>query len=648
MAIQEFPPTGQGVEQPKKPHGLTRRRFLQGLGILGAGAALTIAGVEIPQLIGSSEEKPNNGNPLEHPNGNDNAPGSFLFSAEKLPGEVDEIVLPDAMPSQMVIRRGASINAVGVIVDDAGRKVVCEVEDPLRKTQDGSNETFTCILTDTVVEDQRKPGEVVFSDIIASNGGAYSAENESILSNGKTKALTKLSVEEADDYKRQSGVFFVDRDPLKHEHPLLEVPVVPAPDIDGEIHQADDKRVLIKDANGQDVARARYFPWRKEWRWVKDPESVSDYTIREFADAKGQVFGVFDGDLSADTSRLLDETFTDLYEKVGNQLIIGGALDAKWVFNSFSNSDWRRVLDNWSAIQRSLQEGQIPANFKFNWAKPDMMMDFAEDSGMKVRAQHIIGGADLPDNIKNGNYSNDELEKILEFMAKTRVLKYKGRIEQWDVPDEAAGRLVGGDEDNKFYYSKLGAGIIDKLVGWVKEADPDVTTVMVEDHVVEGTCMPNAINFFRQTSDKFWELLDHFKSAGVPVDKIGLENNLWIYRAPTKDQISSVLKRIQDMGFGLASTETTIISSPTEGFYRELTTNNPASNPDKLQAKVFADLVSAYIEAGGEYALGGLTDATVWTAYKSPQGKSAIFDKDKKPKQAFFAIRDTLKHSLVA
>jgi len=611
------------------------------LGVLGAGAALTIAGVEIPQLIGSSDENSPDNNPIKQPDAKD-VPGIFSFSAEKLPGEVDEIVLHDAVPSQMVIRRGASINAVGVVVDDAGRKIVCEVEDPLRKGQDGRNETFTCILTDTVAEDQRKPGEIVFSDIVASNNGTYSTENEAVTSNGKTKKLLQLSGEEADDYRKKSGVFFVDRDPLKFEHPLLEDPVIPASDIDGEIHQAEDKRVLIKDASGQDVARARYFPWRKEWRWVKDPESVSDYTIREFADAKGLVFGFFDGDFRGNPGSLQDPEMVDLIEKTSNQLVSGG-FDVKETYSRFGVDGWRRVLSNWDSIKSELDSGRVP-DFPYRWTTSDAMVNLAETTGMKIRAQHLFYGVDIPQSIIDGNFSNDQLKKIAEFLVKTRVNKYKGKIAEWDVADEPAGDLVGGGGNNrKYWYDHLGQGILDDVARWTKTLDPDAKLVMVEDHVIEGTTMPNAINFFKQISGKFWELATHFKEAGVPIDKIGIENNLWIYRAPSKEQIAAVLKRVQDLGFGLASTEATVGSYQEEGFYKEMTTNNPVANPDELQAKVFADLASAYIEAGGDFALGGVTDATVWTAVKSPKGRSAIFDADRKPKPSFFALRDIYK-----
>ena len=102
------------------------------------------------------------------------------------------------------------------------------------------------------------------------------------------------------------------------------------------------------------------------------------------------------------------------------------------------------------------------------------------------------------------------------------------------------------------------------------------------------------------------------------------------------------------MGFEIASAEANVGTYKDEGFYVALKTNNPVPNPFDLQAEVFANLVSAYLEVGADFALGGLTDATVWTAAKHPETKAAVFDENKKPKPAYFAMRDVIKSKVLA
>ena len=41
-----------------------------------------------------------------------------------------------------------------------------------------------------------------------------------------------------------------------------------------------DWRILALDASGKPIGRARWYPWRHQWRWVTDSVSVADYTIR--------------------------------------------------------------------------------------------------------------------------------------------------------------------------------------------------------------------------------------------------------------------------------------------------------------------------------------------------------------------------------
>lgn len=651
----------EAVEQPQ---GSIFNKKIGRRGALGA-IATAGAGLVGMALVGcgdngtSSSETPSSGITSSE------TPGKILEEREfgigeakielkDLPGGVDELSIGNAFPRELIIRKGSILTAKGVVAgEDGSRHIAIAVTDPNRVGKDGTPRSFNGILADKLQHDQGKEGDMSFEKLVDANGGKYSDTNEKSHLDLKVAGkgfLPMLSADSAAEVQKDSGIFFMDRDPLKKDHPLLENPLIPAPDVsimpeNGTFSKESDGRVILKNANGEAVARARYYPWKKEWQWVRDPESVSDYTIREYADAKGFTFGVFDGDLRAKMSRLEEADFIDLVEKTGNQLVTG-ALDARTIYKGFTPAKWREIVANWDAILVDLKDGKVPYDDLHSWDQSKKIMDFARNHGMDIRAQYLLWGPETPQSISSGGFSKDELAKILEFMVKARVNKYKGSVKEWTVVGEAAPHILANDSTS-FWYANLGETVIDKVAQWTHEADPDKELSAVEDHVIEGT-MGNSIDFFKKTSNKTFDMLKHYKQAGVPITKFGVENNLWIYRAPTRDQMVAALRRIQDLGFKIASAEANIGTDKREGFYPELTTQNPVADPSAVQANVYADLVSAYIEVGGDFALGGLTDTTNWVAAINPESKGTIFDGNKKPKAAYFAIRDVIKKSLLS
>ncbi len=638
----------------------SRRKVVTGAGVTAIGlAAVGFVG------CGSESDKGSGGNVTENPTPTpetDFKVGEAVVFLDALPNGLDEITIANAIPQNLVIRKGSSLVTKAMFLTDEGKRhAIVTITDPARVNSTGQEEVFTGIIQDKLSDDQKGDGMSSYADLVGVNGSKYEVKNDKSsleIKDGHKKFLPMVSVDTVAEDKIDAGIFYVDRDPLKKDHPLLENPVVTQPDVSvvpegSTFTKTADGRVVAKDASGAEIARARYYPWKKEWKWVKDPESVSDYTIREYADASNFTFGLFDGDIRTLSERAKEQGFGELVDKMGNHLV-SGAFDMRDVFRGFTKESWRGILNDWEKIKKALDAGDVPSA-QYNWGIPDAAVSFAKTHGLTIRAQHLIWGADIPDSLYTGGFNSEELTKILEFTTKSRVLRYKGKIHEWDVPDEAAATIVGDNVKGKFWYDKLGNtsdGIgkvaIDKVAQWAKEADPDAKLVMVEDHIIEGASMPNAISFFKQTATKAFELMSHFKQEGVPIDKVGIENNLWIYAAPTKEQMVSVLNRVKAMGFELGSTEANVVSYQEDGFWPALKTSSPVPNPLEVQAKVFADLVAAYQEVGGDFALGGMSDSTVWTAAKYPKGKNTLFDENKQPKPAYFAVKDVLKAKVVA
>jgi endo-1,4-beta-xylanase len=149
----------------------------------------------------------------------------------------------------------------------------------------------------------------------------------------------------------------------------------------------------------------------------------------------------------------------------------------------------------------------------------------------------------------------------------------------------------------------------------------------------------------RAVGDKFMGFLEHFKSAGVPVDKAVLEDNLWIYAPPSKGSMVATLQGIISLGFGVGAAETTVSISAQDPIWA----GRPRSvasvaDPTQAQADLYRDLVEAYLEVGAEFGVWAPTDRYSWLAATGhPDAKDLLLDVNLQPKPAYFAVRDVLK-----
>lgn len=636
---------------------VSRRGFLKIFGTTAAGVgAMSLIGCggddDTKSNIAEADSTPFD-QPITNAAEHEFEIGEATIPLETLPEDRSELRLENSIPQKFLLQVGTDISVKGVILGEgAGNKVVLSVSDKNRVDKDGKPKTFVCILPDKITPEEVQAGSVSFEELMKMNGASYElTDGKAQLSIQETKQkgiLPQLAKDQIDQEQKNAGVFFVPYNPLRPEQESLENPVVPVPEASllsegSTITQESDGRVVLKNTNGESTARARYYPWKKEWKWVKDPESVTDYTIREYADAKGKVFGIFDHEFRADPSRLKDPEFIALAEKLANQLVMGG-IEIGTVFRGYTQADWRGVIDNWDRVQEAFSNKQLPSGFKYNWSQADGLANFAEQCGMSIRAQYLLWGKDMPVSITKGGFTKDEFRKILEFAVKSRVIKYKGRVKEWTVAGEVAVDLLSPTPDTRYPYDTLGETVVDDVAEWTDQIDPDADKVIVEDHVIEDTT-----DYFKQISSKFYKMLTRFRDQKVKINRVGIENNLFMYLFPTRAKIRSKLQEITGLGFGIASSEANIGSAPADGSYPALKTQNPVADPEALQAEKWGDLATEYIAAGADFALGGLTDQTGWTTIKRPEINPTIFKMEGKkiiPKKGFFAIRDAYKQAV--
>ena len=268
----------------------------------------------------------------------------------------------------------------------------------------------------------------------------------------------------------------------------------------------------------------------------------------------------------------------------------------------------------------------------YSFARLDNIVGFGQQNGLRLRENPLIWGEDLPDWLLNGTFSRDELIGILRDYVTTLVGRYKGKISEWEVVNEAF-TASGGYEDN-VWFRGIGPEYIELAFRAARAADP-TATLLYNDYQNESA---------GAKADAIYRMAADFKARGVPLDAIGLEMHLhdgypW-YPTPTKDGVLANMRRFGALGLAVNVTEI------------DVNTYYMTGTPDEKrirQARIYRDMLSACLESSvcKSFTLWGFTDAHSWLfgpAYVRPGQAEAplILDEHYNPKPAYYSLRDTL------
>ncbi len=321
--------------------------------------------------------------------------------------------------------------------------------------------------------------------------------------------------------------------------------------------------------------------------------------------------------------------------KNANLVTITYDLDNRIVFEKLTTADWKNILRDWEAIKTQLDSGKIPNGIPYNWIQAEQAIKFAQANQMGLRGRSLVWNADVPDSIYNGGFTKAELLKILEFTISVKVMKYKGVISEWDAADELIITEFSTDKWG-FWQQHVGLWDVTRLsASIIRRIVPEAKITITDDHEMEE-------RFFNQQPDlgiRFMKFVKTLKQEGL-IDKVNIENNLWIYDLPEQEYMEKYLRQIQAEGIELSAPEITVcptIESPVWAGSRKA--YDIVDDPIKALAEGYKRVVQAYINVGAyDIGLGDVGDETSWYNYLSPGTNAALFDMHWKPKMGWYEI----------
>jgi endo-1,4-beta-xylanase len=281
-----------------------------------------------------------------------------------------------------------------------------------------------------------------------------------------------------------------------------------------------------------------------------------------------------------------------------------------------------------------------PAEGRFDWAPADVIINFGEMTGMRLRWHPLVSHTQNPawlfqDRANPSRPASRELmNQRLRVYIQTVMRRYRGRIDSYDVVNEVLSDRSGlrtGAEGSK-WHEILGPEYIDNAFRWAREADPNAQLV-INDYNLESD---------PRKRQEMFNLVRGMKQRGVPVDAIGLQMHIDI-KNPSVQQIRETIELFASLGVKVIITEMDISIYTSETEARKPVT--PAILLE--QAQRYKDIFAMLREQAQKGNLAdmvviwGASDNTSWRNDFPVRGRTdapLLFDGRLQSKPAFWGL----------
>lgn len=266
---------------------------------------------------------------------------------------------------------------------------------------------------------------------------------------------------------------------------------------------------------------------------------------------------------------------------------------------------------------------------QYKWDEADYLVGFAIANKMRVHGHALIWYKSTPTWMENFSGTKDEWKAIMREYILAVVGRYKGKIESWDVLNEAI--LDDGTLRDCIWLQKIGTEYMDLCFQYAHEADPNAL-LFYNDYGHEfGPTKRNAIN----------NLISDLKSRNIPIHGVGLQ--MHTSTARSNSDIQKAISVAGATGLKVHISEFDIRTNTNTDLSLTYNAAVAAAQKEKYQVAVKA---FAALPASQRYGFSfwGVHDSQSWipSFYGCPDWPLP-FDKDFNKKEAYYGILNGLK-----
>ncbi|UOG77560.1 endo-1,4-beta-xylanase (plasmid) [Hymenobacter tibetensis] len=298
-----------------------------------------------------------------------------------------------------------------------------------------------------------------------------------------------------------------------------------------------------------------------------------------------------------------------------------------------------------------------PQPDKYNFKPADDYVAFGQQNKMFIIGHTLMWHQQTPKWVfedENGQPASREvLLKRLQEHITTVVGRYKGKINGWDVLNEAIDDQQGDLRKTK-WLEILGEDFAAKAFEYAHQADP------------KAELYYNDYSLYRpEKREGVIKLVKSLQAKGIKVTAIGMQGHYGLTK-PSIDQVEASIVAFSKLGVHVNFTELDIDVLPNpsrrqgadiaENFAADAKYNvYPTALPDSVQqklAKRYADLFALFHkhrDVIDRITLWGVTDADSWLNDWPIRGRTSyplLFDRAYQPKPALQAVLQTAKNKM--
>jgi endo-1,4-beta-xylanase len=341
---------------------------------------------------------------------------------------------------------------------------------------------------------------------------------------------------------------------------------------------------------------------------------------------------------------------TSLKEAYKGAFVVGAAINSAQITGQDSRGDAiiSEQFDSISPENVLKWERVHPEAGTYAFDLPDQYVAFGEKHHMFIVGHCLVWHSQVPAWVfrdDKGNFVDREtLLKRMHDHIQTVVGRYKGRIQSWDVVNEALNE--DGTLRQSPWLKIIGEDYIAKAFQYAHEADPQAQ-LTYNDYSLENEAKRKGA----------LALITKLKAEGIPVTSVGLQGHLGL-QGPSVDTEDATISDFANLGVKVVISELDIDVLPpatqqqTADVSLKVEQNaklNPYAGglPQAVQqelAKRYGDLFGVFLkhrDVVTRVTLWGVTDADSWRNDWPVKGRTSyplLFDRNGQPKPAFESV----------
>ena len=369
-------------------------------------------------------------------------------------------------------------------------------------------------------------------------------------------------------------------------------------------------------------------------------KKTSSYTFKILAISIVCALSCANGLYKPNTDRTdsLSDRYKDLFHlgaAINEDIILGKDLQSKNIVTSEFNSITPENSLKWMFLQ--------PFPNKFNFGAADKYVELGIKNNMHIVGHALVWHNQLADFMKTTG-SRSEFKKHVENHINTVVSRYKGKIDAWDVVNEAFNE--NGSLRPSVFKKQMGDNYIEDVFKLAETADPDADLIYNDYNLYKPAKRAGVLKMVKKLQEN-----------GTKINAIGVQAH-WRLNSPSLMEIEQIILDISDLGVEVMFTEldVTVLPNPWELVGAEVTQNfskfegDPKMDPypkglpksvEKQLAKRYEDIFKLFVKHQDKISrvtFWGVMDKHSWLNDWPINGRTnypLLFDRNYQPKKAY-------------